>query len=129
MPKVYINDLGLKNIIETQSFILRETGSMVENYVYNELKIKARRQLNFWRTQSKAEVDFVIDNGSSVIPIEVKYTERKPDITGGLLSFYKKYQPQRIIIITKDYFATERFENATIEYVPVYALNRISIFK
>lgn len=72
MPKVYINDLGLKNIIETQSFILRETGSMIENFVYNELKIKFHKKLKFWRTQTKAEVDFVIDNGSSVVPIEVK---------------------------------------------------------
>lgn len=101
---------------------------MVENFVYNELKIKLRKQLQFWRTQTKAEVDFVIDNGSSVIPIEVKYTERKPGITGGLLSFYKKYQPQRMIIITMDYFSTENFETAAVEYVPVYALNRISIF-
>lgn len=127
MPKVYINDLGLKNIIETKSFILRETGSMVENFVYNELKIKLKEKLKFWRTQTKAEVDFVIDNGSSAIPIEVKYTERKPNITGGLLSFYKKYQPEKMIIITKDYFATERFEHALVEYIPVYALNRCSI--
>ena len=127
MPKVYINDLGLKNIIETKSFILRETGSMVENFVYNELKIKLKEKLKFWRTQTRAEVDFVIDNGSSAIPIEVKYTERKPNITGGLLSFYKKYQPEKMIIITKDYFATERFEHALVEYVPVYALNRCSI--
>ncbi|MCI0494125.1 ATP-binding protein [candidate division KSB1 bacterium] len=129
MPKVYINDLGLKNIIETQGFILRETGSMVENFVHNELKIKLKEKLKFWRTQTKAEVDFIIDQGKSVIPIEVKYTERKPDITGGLLSFYKKYQPQRILMITKDYFLTESYETAIIEYVPVYALNRISIFK
>ncbi len=112
MPKVYINDLGLKNIIKTQSFVLRETGSMVENFIYNELKIKLRSQLHFWRTQTKAEVDFVIDNGSCVIPIEVKYTERKPEVTGGLLSFYKKYQPERMIITTKDYLSTERYEAA-----------------
>ena len=129
MPKVYINDLGLKNIIETQSFILRETGSMIENFVYNELKIKFHKKLKFWRTQTKAEVDFVIDNGSSVVPIEVKYTERKPGVTGGMLSFYKRYQPQRIIIITKDYFSTESDETTAVEYVPVYALNRMSIFK
>jgi predicted AAA+ superfamily ATPase len=128
MPKVYINDLGLKNIIETRSLALRETGSVIENFVYNELKIQKRDDLKFWRTHTKAEVDFVIDNGDSMIPIEVKYTERKPSVTGGLVSFYKKYHPKKMIIVTKDYWETDKFDDAEIEYVPVYALNRCSIF-
>jgi len=127
MPKVYINDLGLKNIIETKSLVLRETGAIIENFVYNELKWKLGNSLFFWRTHARSEVDFIIDNGRSVIPIEVKYTERIPGITGGLLSFYKKYQPKKMIIITKDYLATEKFEQTEVEYVPIYALHRCSV--
>jgi len=127
MPKVYINDLGLKNIIETRSLMLRDTGFVVENFVYNELKYTKRDRLHFWRTHAKAEVDFVIDNGNSIIPIEVKYTERKPGLTGGLISFYKKYHPPKMIVVTKDYFGTDKFEQAEIEYVPVYALHECSI--
>ena len=122
MPKIYINDLGLKNIIDTRSLLLREDGAMIENFVYNELKKSQKGKLYFWRTTSKAEVDFLAKTGDTIIPIEVKYTERKPLIKNALLSFYKKYHPRKIVIITKDVFADEKFYDCEVCYIPVYLL-------
>ena len=122
MPKVFINDLGLKNIIDTKSLFFRDDGAIIENFVYNELKRILGANLYYWRTHGKAEVDFIYNTGKTTIPIEVKYTARKPAFTGGLLSFYKKYQPRKILIVTKDFIGIDRYENADVEYVPVYNL-------
>lgn len=122
MPKVFINDLGLKNLIDTKSLFFRNDGTIIENFVYNELKKLLGANLYYWRTFGKAEVDFIYNTGKTTIPIEVKYTEKKPALTGGLLSFYKKYQPQKIIIVTKNFIGIDRYEKAEVEYVPVYNL-------
>ena len=34
----------------------------------------ASTRVHFWRTTDKAEVDFVVNSGDEVVPIEVKYT-------------------------------------------------------
>ena len=38
MPKVFINNLRLKNLIDTKSLFFRNDGAIIENFVYNELK-------------------------------------------------------------------------------------------
>jgi len=129
MPKVFINDLGLKNIIDTKSLFFRDNGSIIENYVYNEVKKFSGVNLNYWRTHSKAEVDFIFNKGDLIIPIEVKYTQKKPGITGGLLSFIKKHKPQKILIVTKDFLGTDNYEEAEVEYVPVYALSECTTLR
>jgi uncharacterized protein len=129
MPKVFINDLGLKNMIDTKSLFFRDDGPIIENFVYNDVKKMSGINLNYWRTFSKAEVDFVFHKGDLIIPIEVKYTQKKPRITGGLLSFIKKYRPRKILIITKDFLGTDRYEGAEVEYVPVYALSECTTFQ
>ncbi|MFC1797778.1 DUF4143 domain-containing protein [Patescibacteria group bacterium] len=50
----------------------------VENFVYTELrKVYKKDQIFFYRTVSKAEIDFIIEEGlESYIPIEVKYRNK-----------------------------------------------------
>ncbi len=73
MPKVYFNDLGLRNFfVNNFSPIgLREDkGVLFENYVYLLLKQKYDAEnIRYCRTQTKNEVDFVVrgDNGVIVL--------------------------------------------------------------
>jgi len=65
MPKIFVEDLSIKN------YSLREFNSIndkidlwseVENFVYTELsKVYKKDQIFFYRTISKAEIDFVIE--------------------------------------------------------------------
>jgi len=66
MPKIFFIDTGLKNCIENTYEI---TGSSFENsfFAYINHAYKAEK-INFYRTQDKKEIDFVIDG----IPYELK---------------------------------------------------------
>ncbi|MCI0470869.1 MAG: ATP-binding protein, partial [Candidatus Aminicenantes bacterium] len=65
MPKFYFLDLGIRNML-LDNFAPMESrmdkGIIGENLVFKLLDDREDiRRLNFWRTQSKQEVDFIID--------------------------------------------------------------------
>lgn len=58
----------------------REFGGFFESLVYHHLRVLARHmtpsaRLFFWRTQTGAEVDFVLEHGRRVLAFEVKSTD------------------------------------------------------
>lgn len=125
-PKVYFLDSGLRNLAlldfkpcETRS----DRGSLVENYVFKSLKRRATpfESLNFWRTKSKAEVDFIIRPGQKIIPIEVKYAKTLT-IGKSLYSFINKFLPSEAIILTKGWVSESKVKNCRIKFIPVYYL-------
>ena len=74
MPKVYFEDLGILNLLKHKKLGNEMDGNIFENSVYTYL----RRRFNvndifFWRTASKQEIDFIINN-NNIVPIEVKMT-------------------------------------------------------
>jgi len=93
MTKIYFYDLGLRNIIYN-SFNEPEyrvdNGSMFENYVLLELwrKRRANGTVQFFRTQSGSEVDFVTTQESEKKAIECKFKRiEKPASFPHLSSF------------------------------------------
>lgn len=66
-------------------------GALTENLVLNSLIVLFGENQFYWTSDNKAEVDFLIDYNTSIIPIEVKSNER---ISGKSLAVYtKKYNP------------------------------------
>lgn len=96
-PKVYFIDTGLRNII-SNSFENEPDGKLFENYVASEL-IKAGHTPKYWRTKSKAEVDFVLEENKEIIPIEVKL-KADEKIGKSLHSFIDTYKPKRAFIVS-----------------------------
>ena len=94
-PKVYFIDTGLRNII-SKGFDKKPDGRLFENYVFSEL-IKMGIYPKYWRTKSKAEVDFVVEDGKELIPIEVKLKAGK--VERSLTSFIEAYKPKKAIIV------------------------------
>ena len=93
MPKLYFNDLGLRNAMLNYFEPLEQRTdkrALLENYVYLRLSQQHKEQVKFWRTADGNEIDFVIEQvyGSGKA-VEVKFsrTEAKP-------SKYKKFQEQ-----------------------------------
>jgi uncharacterized protein len=85
MPKVYFNDLGLRNVLINYfaPFEQRaDKGALLENYVFIKLKEKfPAEQIKFWRTADGNEVDFVLEESAFAgKAIEVKFspTEANP---------------------------------------------------
>lgn len=66
MPKVYFNDLGLRNIFLNRFdpvFSRSDKGQLLENYYFLVFQqTYSIDQIRFWRTSEKHEVDFVVES-------------------------------------------------------------------
>lgn len=112
-PIYYFIDNGFRNqALQNLNAILntrQDVGLLIQSAVYQELlKFKVQNFLDFtihfWRTQSGAEVDFVLSKHEIVIPIEIKYQSMKaPKISRAFRSFVEAYQPRHGFFITKDF--------------------------
>jgi uncharacterized protein len=75
MPKVYFYDLGFRNLLLNDFDFLdkrQDKGAYLENVIFKEFlrQFGNINLINFWRTQDKKEVDFVIDSKEA---FEVKF--------------------------------------------------------
>lgn len=77
MPKVYYNDLGLRNYFlkNFEPIALRQDkGELLENFVFRRfMDFYDIDEIKFWRTQKKQEVDFIIQESNAY---EVKFSEK-----------------------------------------------------
>lgn len=124
-PIFYFNDLGLRNYIIGDFGRLAdaaELGFLFQNFIFLALSenFLNASKIHFWRTKDKAEVDFVIDEGKNLIPIEIKYKRLKDHkISPALNNFIKKYQPKRALIVNlslKDNFILDDTEIFVIPF-------------
>ena len=97
-PKLYFVDTGLRNTI-AKSFLIEPDGALFENYVFSEI-LKLNIMPKYWRTKQKAEVDFIIETGNGVVPVEVKLNALSGKIERSLRSFIETYKPKRAIVVS-----------------------------
>lgn len=122
--KLYMSDVGL--FVNKARYPLYQIdlnsqptmiamGPLTENYVANELKSKGY-ELYYWESDGKAELDFMIQKGIDIVPIEVKTSTHTKSRS---LDIYKKmYNPQYAIRISEKNFGLEN----DIKSVPLYAV-------
>ncbi len=98
--KLYLSDVGLlctlmgvppEAVIFGDPLFTEHRGAMTENYVLSELLVCGMTPY-YWRSDGIAEVDFVIQMGSAIIPVEVKSGEKCK--SKSLESYSKRYSPQ-----------------------------------
>lgn len=119
-PKIFFFDTGLHNLIidDFKKFDDRtDKGFLLENFVFNQLN-KAEAQINFWRTKSQAEVDFVITHGSDKMPIEIKSLLAKPQISKSLSSFIDQYEPQNAVILNNNILDSIKANETNVHFLP-----------
>ena len=125
MPKIYALDLGMRNFAAGNFNDVLLRGEMAENFVFTELErlVEAPNELHFWRTQTKAEVDFIIALPGDPIPVEVKFTTMKaPELTRSFNSFLSTYQPNLGVVFTKDYLGHTQVNQTEVLFLPIWAL-------
>ena len=131
----YFFDTGLRNFIinmfNMESINYGNFGFVFENFVLSLLLEKIRDtsiKVNYWRTKDKAEVDFVINTGSRLIPFEVKYRDfKKISIGRSLHNFIAKYNPEEAFIITPKSKNTIKVKNTWVKIIPFWELYNIKI--
>jgi uncharacterized protein len=80
MPKIYFNDLGLRNVLINYFANIEQRadkGALLENLVFRrQIELHPKDSVKFWHTADGNEVDFVVEtsfqNGDA---IEVKFSE------------------------------------------------------
>jgi len=134
-PKYYFIDNGfrnraLQNYSELNDRI--DNGLLIEGAVYQEiLKYKTQNffsfDIYFWRTQSGAEVDFILyKNKNFFIPIEVKYRQMDvPHISRSFRSYIDAYKPKVGLYITKNILDKITVNDCTIHLIPFEDLEHI----
>lgn len=123
-PKVYFVDIGFRNFILSDFRNIGhrgDEGALAENVVLSELVRKQLNNINFWRTKSGAEVDFIAQVDGKLIPIEVKYSHTKT-IGKNMYSFINKFSPKQAIIFTKSYYSPVKVGETKLSFLPVYYL-------
>lgn len=125
-PKAYFIDSGFRNFIlsDFRAFNQRkDVGNLVENQIFMFLKRQNNglEKINFWRTKSKAEIDFIISRQNRVIPIEVKYSSQ-PNIGKSMYSFIEKFSVKQAFIFTKGYADRIKVNGCWVNFIPVWYL-------
>jgi len=111
MPKIYFNDLGLRNYFlkDFSPLGLREDkGELLELFSFRRfLDFYSLDDIKYWRTQKKQEVDFIINCGrtTQLKAFEVKFTK-------------KQFNPVKY-----------KFFKATYPEIPLSLLTRNNIFE
>lgn len=124
-PKIFFFDTGFRNIAINNFKADRiDMGSIRENFVANEL-VKNGIEFRYWRTTSKSEVDFVIENNNELIPIEVKSSLSKNTIGKALFSFIEKYKPKKVFILSLEFYGERMINKTKVKFLPIMSINSI----
>jgi uncharacterized protein len=128
-PVFYFYDLGMRNYALGNfgaPLSSSESGFLFQNFIHNLLKKKIEstpNQLHHWRTTDKAEVDFVLDKNTAVVPIEVKYRKlTAPVTTRSFQSFLSAHHPATGYVIHLGDSLQETINAASIYFLNWYQL-------
>jgi len=126
-PVMYFNDIGMRNFAIRQFgryAMLSELGFVFQNLIYNLLSEKTRADgstIHYWRTKDKAEVDFVINRGENILPVEVKCKELKDkSITRSLKGFINRYNPKEAWVVNLGFKEETKIGDTLIRFIPYY---------
>lgn len=128
--KLFMVDIGLlgaesgldaKTIIEGNTIFGQYKGALTEQYVLQQLKCSTGIETYYWSAeQGIAEIDFLIQTGGKVIPIEVKAQENLK--AKSLKSFRDKFHPELSIRTSMSDFRKEE----TLTNLPLYGISLIN---
>lgn len=128
--KFYFLDNGFRNIAVNdfrEKDLRNDLGELNENFIASEL-IKQGKKPKYWRTKTKAEVDFVLESrGNEVIPIEVKtfLSDNKVKITRSFRSFFEEYNPKKGFIFSFNLKHRKYVNKSEIRFLPLFSIGRI----
>ena len=129
--KVYLADVGILRklsrlpfqvIVDSSPVYTEFKGALTENFVLNEMTKSMDEDAYYWTSNNSAEVDFVIQCGMNIVPVEVK-AERNVKARS-LAEYRKKYEPE--------YAVKASMKNDTngkgVLNVPLYLISKIKSF-
>ncbi|MDR0842117.1 MAG: AAA family ATPase [Acidobacteriota bacterium] len=123
--KLFLLDVGLVKYmsgIHNESILLNENfnfkGQLTENYVVQQLVPQMEFMPNYFSPDRSMEIDFLIQNGSEVIPLEAKSGLNKN--AKSFKKYIDKYAPETAIRFSINGFV----KNGNITNIPLYLASK-----
>jgi predicted AAA+ superfamily ATPase len=119
--KLFLLDVGLikhmakltnKSILLSEAFQFK--GQLAENYVLAQLLPLLNYSPNFYAYAQDREIDFILQCGETIVPIEVKSSENKNAIS--FKRYIEKYKPA----VSVRFSNMEYTKNGAITNIPLY---------
>jgi predicted AAA+ superfamily ATPase len=128
--KLFLCDVGLLScmtalgqgvLLDGNELFKEFKGALTEQYVLQQLKTLNGIEAYYWTNNAgTAEVDFLIDNGSAVIPLEVK---AEINLQAKSLKAYRdKFNPELSVRASMTDYKTEDW----LVNLPLYAIERLT---
>lgn len=130
--KLFLLDVGLlccmvhldqRSLLYGNNLFREFKGALTEQYVLQQLKTIRDLGIYYWTNdRGSAEIDFILDDGMGVIPMEVKAEVNLK--AKSLKTFYEKYRPELSIRISMADYKKEKW----LLNIPLYAISTLSEF-
>lgn len=126
--KVYMSDIGLlrtkagmspETVFGETGMYIRFKGGFAENYVLNEL-CSMGKDPYFWRSGNSAEIDFIYEDQSYMIPVEVKSADNSQ--AKSYRQFCKRYDPVFGFKLSEKNIAENMCESTRTFSIPLYMI-------
>lgn len=123
--KIYTVDVGLlaamsglsaDTLLNGNTLFTEFKGALTEQYVFQELKVSAVGEAYYFSASSHNEIDFMIQQGEQVVPIEVKAEENVK--SKSLKAYADKYAPEKAVRISMKSYNQEKW----LVNIPLYAV-------
>lgn len=112
-----MTSLDARTLLEGNEIFTEFKGSLTEQYALQQLKSTSRMPLHYWsRDRGTAEIDFVIQHGGLIVPIEVKAETNLG--AKSLKSYRSRYDPPLAVRTSLAAYHVE----AGLADVPLYGL-------
>jgi len=116
-----MGSINAKTLLEGNIIFEEFKGALTEQYVLQQLKTLSGVAVHFWSSsQSSGEVDFVLQYGENVVPLEVKAEENLQ--AKSLKSFYQKYPDMLPVRTSMSDFRKEGW----LVNLPLYAIHLLT---
>lgn len=125
-PQYYFWDLGMRNYLRGIFHDISDVGNRFQILIFRLLTDYFQSSvatLHYWRTQNQAEVDFVVNLGHRVLPVEVKSARlNTPALSRSFHSFLTQYNPPEAWIINRRLREEITIGETIVKFIPWYDL-------
>ncbi|MGN0682647.1 MAG: DUF4143 domain-containing protein, partial [Oscillospiraceae bacterium] len=125
--KLFMFDVGLMKhmaAISNEAILLKSDyqfkGALTENYVLQQIKSLYDTEPKYYAPTATNEIDFIVQNGMDIIPIEVKAGESVT--SASFKSYLREHKPAKAVRFSKlGYEINDSFIN-----MPLYLANKMN---
>ena len=108
-PKFYLFDVGIVNALTNRDISELKgpaAGEAFEQFIFMELIAyigleELNIEINYWRTKTGLEVDFIINRGRIAIEVKISNLVKK-DKLKGIIAFSEEHKPEQAIVVSLD---------------------------